>query len=109
MYPIPETEAAEISTLARQKFATPEWQYGYSPAYTFNSHHHPDGLELEIFLSVEKGKILSAQISGNYYEPEKAALLELELSGKSHLFDEVKEAHATLGIEANDGLIYCYF
>ena len=109
MVALQKHEISEIRKLAATKFATPEWQFGYSPAYTFNSHHHPEGLELEIYLSVEKGRIVTAQIAGNFYEPEKCALLELELVGKLHLFEEVKEAHAELRLDADENLIYCYF
>ncbi len=104
-----EDEVREINRMATLKYATPEWRFGYSPAYSFYRRSNLDLLDLEISLSVEKGKIVKAQIAGNFYEPEKGALLELELAGRLHSFEEVDEAHSVLGISAADDLIHSYF
>ncbi len=109
MVTLREDEVREIKRMATLKYATPEWRFGYSPAYSFYRRSNLDLLDLEISLSVEKGKIVKAQIAGNFYEPEKGALLELELAGRLHSFEEVDKAHSVLGISAADDLIYCYF
>ncbi|HNZ67929.1 MAG TPA: lipoate--protein ligase [Prolixibacteraceae bacterium] len=109
MYALPEQEIAKIRKLAVEKFASREWQFGYSPAYTFCRHANPEGFKLDISLSVEKGRIVMAQIAGNYYGPEEGVLLEQELAGRFHAFEEVKEAHAVLRLYEDENLIYCYF
>ena len=109
MVTLQKQEITEIRKLAANKFATPEWQFGYSPAYTFSRMANPESSEPEIFLSVEKGRIITAKIAGNYYGPEQGTLLEQELVGRPHLYEEVKEAHTVLHIPADEELVYCYF
>lgn len=106
---IPATDREQIGILSRQKFETPEWQFGYSPSYIFSHVAVVDNRELSIRLNVEKGVIKEAGLSGHFYQKNEAKLLETLLIGKYHLYEPVSSAHLALGIKADKEVIYQYF
>jgi lipoate---protein ligase len=108
-YQIPEKDKDKISMLSRQKFETPEWQFGYSPGYTFLNAIELKNRDLYIELSVEKAIIKKARLSGNFYSEKERKQLEALLAGKYHLFETIDSAHQYLGFLADNDLIYSYF
>lgn len=65
-YDLPPKLREEITKLARQKYETWEWNYGYSPRYNFEKIiYTPGGDILEINLAVEKGIIREVQLLGS--------------------------------------------
>lgn len=109
MYTVPEEERREIALLAETKFKTPEWTFSYSPAYTFSrTSFHPEG-PLEITLHVEKGIIVKAAITGDYYGTAMARRLEGHLEGIPHLYESLLEKHQILGMPSDPEILYSYF
>ncbi len=108
-YRLSEAETEQIRSLSEQKFRSQEWVFGYSPVYRFNRTAFPDNKELNIELEVEKGIIKKAGLSGSFYEPREARLLETLLIGQYHLYETILAAHRSLGFDADDDLIYSYF
>ncbi len=108
-YLISDGDKEKIRELAREKFETPDWQFGYSPAYSFTHSTKIGGKLLDLKLEVRNGKILSARIGGDYYPPEKASRLENLLLDKPHLYEPVESAHAIMGLSTAKDLIYSYF
>ena len=108
-YQLTSLEKENIHQLAEKKYASRDWIFGYSPAYRFTRTDFPDNKELTIALEVEKGAIKKAGLSGSYYRPEEARLLEALLIGKYHLYEYILEVHRAVGLQADDELIYRYF
>jgi lipoate-protein ligase A len=108
-YQLTTLEKENIWQLVKQKFSSMDWIFGYSPVYRFNRTVFPDNKMLNIELEVEKGIIKKAGLSGSFYEPREARLLEVLLLNQYHLFESVVTAHQTLGVNADNDLIYCYF
>jgi lipoate-protein ligase A len=106
---IPLSDKEKIRNLSRQKFETPEWQYGYSPPYVFCNTTSVENRELSVSLNVEKGVIKKAGLSGNFYHANEAKTLETLLVGKYHLFDTVLSAHRALETDIDEKIIYQYF
>jgi lipoate---protein ligase len=108
-FKIPEKDKDKIRNLSFQKFETPEWQFGYSPEYTFLNALKSKNRDLSIGLSVEKGIIKTARLTGSLYSEKETKQLEALLTGKYHLYETIDSAHQHLGLLADNDLIYSYF
>lgn len=102
-------EREEVKVLMQQKYETTEWQFGYSPPYSFENSVERNGQKLHIRLKVERGSITAVSLTGNSYSQRDAAILEKQLTGKPHLFESVENAHIEMNIQYNKDLIYVYF
>jgi lipoate---protein ligase len=109
MYMITPPEEKKIRKLSSEKFETPEWQFGYSPAYIFTNTAIVDGREFSVTLCVERGIIKEAELSGRFYHQREAKQLEALLKGKYHLYDSVLSIHESLGIRTDPEILYHYF
>jgi lipoate---protein ligase len=85
-----EKDIREIEKSAMEKFQTWEWNFGYSPGYSFKNELEIDGKILKISLRVERGIIIQAEISGNYFLQSLFHSIQNDLLQKKHDFDEVK-------------------
>ena len=104
-YTISADEEKAINKLADEKFTTWEWRWGYSPKYTFTNKVEIDGRTLEIFLKIKKGRIVNANLHGNYFVEPYATELSALLLGKSHFYEDIRHL---LGPD-NEELIYAFF
>lgn len=59
-----ETEALAIHDLAREKYSSPAWNIGYSPASRYSRQWHSAGEEYAIELSLREGRIEIIRIGG---------------------------------------------
>ena len=88
MYVFSESDISETDTLATEKFRTWEWNFGYSPKYTFRNEVEIDGKTLSVRLVVEKGVIVEAEIGGDYLgETEKIQIVKA-LEGSTHFYSD---------------------
>ncbi len=90
-YFLNEHDIAVIEKIRRDKYANPGWNFGKSPRFTFhNKKRYPLG-QLEIFLTVEKGKITACQIYGDFLGLLPSSQLEQKLTLKPYQFQAIKE------------------
>jgi lipoate-protein ligase A len=108
-YNIPESEIEKIRLLCEQKFSRKEWIFGYSPAYYFYNSFYPGKKNLTVELSVERGIIKTARLSGSFYSVKEIKQLEALLIGKFHLYETIDSVYQLLGLQADNDLIYSYF
>lgn len=84
-YRFTKEERADIEKLCREKYSTWEWNFGYSPQYTYKkSQKFPSGLisaELDV---ADNGVIRSAKFYGDYFSQKDVAELEAKLCGIMH-------------------------
>lgn len=104
-YTISADEEKAINKLVDEKFTTWEWRWGYSPKYTFTNKVEIDGRTLGIFLKIKKGRIVNANLHGNYFVEPYATELSALLLGKSHFYEDIRHL---LGTD-NEELIYAFF
>ncbi|NVO03230.1 MAG: lipoate--protein ligase [Bacteroidetes bacterium] len=88
-YFLTENDYEKIEILIDQKYSQWEWNYGYSPNYTFNKKLKKDFGSIEIYLGVEKGIIVEANIETNILNLEDSSKLEERLIGSPHSYSEV--------------------
>ncbi len=89
-YSLTDKDISGINELANRKYRTWEWNYGYSPVYTFENRITHDGIEYAIWIKVKDGVIEDYAITR-----ENNILIIREdikkiLAGSKHSFDEIK-------------------
>lgn len=105
MYSLAENDIETISELAKEKFVTWEWNFGYSPKYSFQNNLKIDDKELRVFLDVKKGRIENANLEGNYFTEPFASEMSALLVGKRHYYSDIKNVLHT----SNEILINTFF
>ena len=79
----------EINKLARSKYITWDWNFGYSPNYTFRKHSRITLGKTQIELHVEKGMITHAKIEAEFLSSAEMNALESELTGIPHYSESI--------------------
>lgn len=91
-YTLNETDRLEIQKLADEKYSQWDWNFGYSPKYTFQKGIKTPGGHLEVHLNVEKGAITHIKIYGDFFSKKDIEEVESFLIGKLHHQEAVLEA-----------------
>jgi lipoate-protein ligase A len=91
-YVLNEADIQAIEKSASEKFRTWEWNFGYSPKYTFKNEVEIEGKLLKIEMWVEKGMIVDARITGDFFANENAEKIAAILKQKSHWFEDLIES-----------------
>jgi lipoate-protein ligase A len=75
----------KIEVLMAEKYNNWEWNYGYSPNYTFEKlSNFPEGAILELSMKVEKGIIKNLEVFGNCLVENHISDFKTILIGKYH-------------------------
>ena len=91
IYELTETDFLNIEKLSTEKFQTWEWNFGYSPKYTFRNEVEIEGKLLSIRLVVEKGVIVEAEVGGEYLGNDVLMKIQIKLQGRKHFYDSINE------------------
>ena len=109
VYELTKEDEQQIEKLVDDKFSTWEWNYGYSPKYTFKNTMEIGGKKLDVELSVKKGMIESCQIKGDYFSSRDNKALENQLHNKRHSFEELSKLVLEYSSEKNTELANALF
>ena len=77
-------EVAAINGIADARYRTWDWNFGRSPAYDFTRTVRTSGGLLEVHLEIEKGRITSARLFGDYFGIYSISDIEQLLEGCLH-------------------------
>lgn len=91
LYVFSENDISATEMLATEKFRTWEWNFGYSPKYTFRNEIEIDGKMLSVRLVVEKGVIVEAEVGGEYFGDDKRMQTEIRLHKRRHFYGDFSE------------------
>ncbi|MEO6136340.1 MAG: lipoate--protein ligase, partial [Ginsengibacter sp.] len=83
-----------IGKIRDEKYATKEWNYGYSPNYSFKKDIKTAGGMLEMNLDVEKGIIKKVKIFGDFFNEKDITEIETALKETTHDEESIRK---TLG------------
>ena len=88
LYQAAPNEREEIRNLAETKYKTWEWNFGYSPAYSFTIHLQSFTKTIPVVLKVENGKFVQCDLLSN---AENETLIKLlnKLKGIFHKEEEI--------------------
>ena len=79
LYEFSESDLEAIKKIRDEKYATWEWNYGYSPDYNFKKGVRTEGGTLEMNLDVEKGIIQKVKIYGDFFNEKDISEIESAL------------------------------
>jgi lipoate---protein ligase len=108
-YSLPESDKEAIRKLSSEKFQTREWQYGYSPSYSFRNTLKIKEKTLNISIEAEKGIIQRVSLEGDYYSKKDSAKLAEILIHQPHQYESIENAHLRAGIITEADVMYSYF
>jgi lipoate-protein ligase A len=94
LYVISENESKSIQNLATEKFSTWEWNFGYSPKYTFQKNAVVNGKSFSVKLKIKNGKIEDCELGGNWLATNDLLTVSSKLVGKKHCFEEIEKIFA---------------
>jgi len=100
-----EAQQAEIDRIAREKFATREWNLGRSPLTTFHRSRKFSCGTVEVLLGVERGVITDIHFSGDFLGNRPAGELSAALLGCAYDPAVLREKLESAGVSSFfDGL-----
>lgn len=88
-----------IEKLRDEKYSTWEWNFGSSPKFDFSKMMRTTGGNVEVNLSIEKGKIVKIKIFGDFFSKADIAEFERLFIGVSYREKEIRDVlkSVTLG------------
>ncbi len=97
-YSLSPWDKQQINNLVENKYATWEWNFGYSPSYSFSRDLSINSQTTTINTKVEKGQITNLTIQGEGLCNFEKELIESLLLGKPHKEDEIEKHLGKLAI-----------
>ncbi len=91
-YEISDEDIASASKLADEKYRTWEWNFGYSPKYSFSKKKRFACGDIEACLKVEDGVIKDAVFYGDFFSVADTKRIADVLCGVSHRYEDLKGA-----------------
>jgi lipoate-protein ligase A len=83
-YYLSESDMAKIRLIRDARYATWDWNFGYSPQYMLQKKIKTNGGMIEFDLDVEKGIIRDVQIFGDYFNTLDVSVITQALRGVHH-------------------------
>jgi len=91
LYEFTSRDLQEIARIRDEKYATQEWNYGYSPNYNFNKIIKTEGGTIEMNLDVEEGIIKKIKIFGDFFNKKDISEVEAALIGVAHYEPSIRQ------------------
>ena len=90
-YVLADEDIAEIKKLEAEKYGTWEWNYGFSPKYSYtNAAHFACGI-VQLDMEIKGGVIEKVHFSGDFFGRMDAAPIENALCGVHHEESEIRK------------------
>ena len=88
-YMLTAEDIAGIEQLAKEKYETWDWNFGFSPNYNFQKAIKVPAGFIEVHLDVVKGTIEKAKIFGDFFASRPVEELESKLIGLHHEVEQL--------------------
>lgn len=99
LYSFTKEDLKAIGKIRDEKYATREWNYGYSPNYSFQKAIKTLGGLIEMNLDVEKGIIKKVKIFGDFFNQRATEEIEEALINIPHDEKNIRQALSPFRIE----------
>lgn len=90
LYILNDEDKAGIEKLIKEKYETWDWNFGFSPNYSFQKAIKVPAGFIEVHLDVIKGIIDKAKIFGDFFAPKPIEELESQLIGLKHADEDLR-------------------
>lgn len=97
VYEFSKADLAAISALRNSKYATWEWNYGYSPEYDIKKDRRLANSDLSIYIKVQKGVIQTIRIRGNFFGDVEE--IEQSLHNVNFCEEDVRETLKAIDVD----------
>lgn len=97
-YSYTQEDLDAINNLVETKYNTWDWNFGYSPKYTFQKMIKSEGGFVEIYIDVDKGIIENIRFHGDFFNVKDIEELEILLKGCKHDPSEIDKRLGGLDI-----------
>ncbi len=88
-----------IEALKDEKYSTWDWNFGYSPKYSFSKSKHFDFGNVEVCMNVDSNGIIEdIKIFGDFFSKKDIGELEKQISGHRHEQNELEKLLSSLYI-----------
>lgn len=98
-YQLTVADRERIKAIAKEKFASWEWNYGKSPKFNITKTGRFDGGKMEFKLDVNKGKITDCHIYGDFFGTIDISVLSNALIGTDYEKESIKKAIAQCDVK----------
>ena len=92
LYEFTTKDLQAIAKIRDEKYATKEWNYGYSPHYNFNKAIRTGGGTLEMNLDVAEGIVKKIKIFGDFFHKKDITEVEAALIDIAHDEATIRQA-----------------
>lgn len=92
LYEYTKDDIEKIENLVKEKYATWEWNFGYSPKYGFEKMIKTNGGNIEVQMNIEKGIIQDLKIYGDFFNELDISDVQKALIGQKHHEDSIRES-----------------
>ncbi|MEO6949171.1 MAG: lipoate--protein ligase [Ginsengibacter sp.] len=98
-YTFTPEDLEKIGKIRDEKYATREWNYGYSPDYSFKKTIKTLGGMIEMNLDVQKGVIKKVKIFGDFFNHKDINEIENALENIPHNESDIRKALSSFDID----------
>ena len=115
LYEFSAEDLAQIEKIKEEKYATWDWNFGYSPNYNFQQGVKTKGGLLEMNMNVSAGIIQEVKIQGDFFHIRDIGEIEIALQNTPHEESKIREVLAGFDLKnylkdiADDDLIAAMF
>ncbi|MCB2194513.1 MAG: lipoate--protein ligase [Bacteroidetes bacterium] len=99
LYEYTSDDIEKIENLVKEKYATWEWNFGYSPKYGFEKMIKTNGGNVEVQMNIEKGIIQDIKIYGDFFNELDISDVQKALTGQKHQEDAIRKSLENLPFE----------
>lgn len=90
-YEFTPADIQAITKIRDEKYITREWNYGYSPDYSFKKGIRTNGGTLEMNLNAENGIIKKVKIFGDFFNEKDISEIETSLENVDHEEEAIRK------------------
>lgn len=114
-YELSQSEEETIRKLAREKYATWEWIYGWSPDYAFSNRIEVGELQAIVRFSTHRGIIREFVLETDNLSPSERSNLNRSFEHVAHRYEDVSDVLKSNGLGERiplkywDDLVYGFF
>lgn len=108
-YELTTTDHSKIEDLVDEKYATWEWNFGYSPKYGFHKEIESDGYKLAATIFVEKGFITEISLEGDGSTQMELANVGAALLNEQHRYEKLALKLSDFDEDLGRVLLECLF
>ncbi|MCA1761104.1 MAG: lipoate--protein ligase, partial [Bacteroidales bacterium] len=109
VYELNEKDNQAIQKMVDEKFKTWNWNYGYSPKYSFKNEFLAEGKKLKVELQVEKGRITESNCFGDFFSEGELKILNKSLHGVRHFYPDIRQSLEEILLEVSDELVFAFY